>query len=163
MKKLFIIIVMCFLLPIFSSAEELVLDTPKPISTPEISSYDWEAIIINRDDKTLVVRYNSLDSNGDKITFSNGRQLKSYVCQNIPDDPGTDVNDCVSEGEPYACCTGFGTGNCDESDPCFDDIFGFEIRTQDVGTKIGIGLRNLIKNKFKNSVIGAGNDGSFDD
>ncbi len=29
--------------------------------------------------------------------------------------PTTDVTQCTAEGEPYECCTGVGTGDCDES------------------------------------------------
>jgi hypothetical protein len=44
----------------------------------------------------------------------------------------------------------------------FTDIFSFLIRQQDVGVKIGVGLRTLILNKFKADVLSAGNSGTFD-
>jgi hypothetical protein len=47
------------------------------------------------------------------------------------------------------------------TDTDFDDVFGFIVRQQDVGTKIGVGLRALIWNKFKSEVLTAGNDGTF--
>ncbi len=38
-----------------------------------------------------------------------------FASLNTEDDPETDVNDCTEVGVPYECCTGVGTGECDES------------------------------------------------
>jgi len=48
------------------------------------------------------------------------------------------------------------------SDTCFTDVFTFQIRAQDVGTPIGVGLRTLIWNRMKQDILTGGNDGSFD-
>lgn len=44
---------------------------------------------------------------------------------------------------------------------CFDDVFSFQVRAQDVGTPIGAGLRKLLWNKFKQEIIPT-NDGVFE-
>lgn len=50
----------------------------------------------------------------------------------------------------------------DGSSTCFSDVFGFVIRSGDVGTKIGAGLRTLIWNKMKADVLKvANNTGTF--
>ena len=44
----------------------------------------------------------------------------------------------------------------------FSDVFGFLMRCpQDGGVKIGVGLRTLIWNKVKASILTGGNDGTF--
>jgi hypothetical protein len=45
---------------------------------------------------------------------------------------------------------------------CFTETFGFAIRAQDVGSAIGVGLRNLLWNKMKADVLTGGNDGTFE-
>lgn len=95
--------------------------------------------------------------------MKNGRIVHTWTVQNIPDDPETDSSLCVDVNDPWPCCTGPGTGDCDESNPEFSNIFLFQIRSQDVGTPIGRGLRNLIWHRMKDDVLTEGNDGSFGD
>ncbi len=40
---------------------------------------------------------------------------ETFASMNVEDDPTTDVNQCTAEGMPFECCTGDGTGSCDES------------------------------------------------
>jgi hypothetical protein len=40
----------------------------------------------------------------------------TFASMSIEDDPETDVTQCTAEGEPFDCCTGVGTGDCDETD-----------------------------------------------
>ena len=57
---------------------------------------------------------------------------------------------------------GWRTWRCtNNEETCFSDVFSFQVRTQDVGTSIGVGLRTLIWNKFRSDILGA-NDGTFD-
>ena len=39
----------------------------------------------------------------------------TFASMNIEDDPATDVTQCTAEGVPFECCSGVGTGSCDES------------------------------------------------
>ena len=39
----------------------------------------------------------------------------TFASMNLEDDPLTDVNQCTAEAVPFECCTGEGTGSCDES------------------------------------------------
>jgi hypothetical protein len=39
----------------------------------------------------------------------------TFASMNLEDNPDTDVNMCTAEAEPFECCTGVGTGTCDES------------------------------------------------
>jgi hypothetical protein len=39
----------------------------------------------------------------------------TFASMNIEDDPLTDNAQCTAENVPYECCTGVGTGDCDES------------------------------------------------
>jgi len=78
-------------------------------------------------------------------------------------DEDVDDDNCTGANEPWDCCTGSETGTCPEIlDTCFTDVFSFSIRTQDVGTSIGLGLRTLIWNQMKNDILTGVNDGTFD-
>lgn len=46
---------------------------------------------------------------------------------------------------------------------CFTDVFSFQVRSQDVGTAIGAGLRQLIWNKFRRDVLTGSNNGTFEE
>ena len=39
----------------------------------------------------------------------------TFASMNVEDDPLTDVAQCTAEAVPFECCTGVGTGECDES------------------------------------------------
>lgn len=49
------------------------------------------------------------------------------------------------------------------SGTCFTDVFSFQVRSQDVGTAIGAGLRQLIWNKFRADVLTGSNNGTFEE
>ena len=90
---------------------------------------------------------------------SDNKGWNTWNCVNTPV-PGEN-SECVAEDDPYDCCSGEGTGTCDDMlDTCFSDVFGFVIRSQDVGTPLGQGLRTLIYNAWRDDVI-PGNDGTF--
>jgi len=71
-------------------------------------------------------------------------KIRSYVIVPPPDGKINVYYDmCDSNGNR------FDQGVAVIQDSDFTDIMGFEIRTQDVGTKIGLGLKQLIWNKLK--------------
>lgn len=156
-----VIVLLCFAK--FGFCESITLDSPETLATPSAARIgDWEIIKINADRKLLAVQYSWRDSSNDIINMGNGHVgLNVWYCRDI-ETPGENAN-CVDVDDPYDCCTGVGTGTCDGmDDTCFTDVFGFNMRAEDVGTAIGVGLRQLIWNKMKADILTGINDGDFD-
>lgn len=158
MKRL--ILALLLLIPTVAHADRVTLTNPETLAVPTSSMLDWYVSRIDAKTKTLEVTYQWLDANQNVIRPTSGQTWRVWTCR---DRAPQLVADCTAPGEPYACCTGPGAGtNCDPGSTCFTDVFGFTIRTQDVGTKIGLGLRTLVWNKFKADLLSAGNSGTFD-
>lgn len=148
-------------------ADNITLNNPETLSTPTSNTIsNWKITELNATAKRLVVQYQWTDADKNVIKLRNSSGWNSWTCQDIAAVPAFDVATCTGVDTPDPCCTGAGTGEgCFEGTPavtCFSDIFGFQIRSQDVGTKIGVGLRTLIWNKFKSQVLSTGNAGTFD-
>lgn len=163
MKKLLILFAIIFILPLGVSADRVTLNSTEVLSTPNATHMDWYIDLIDAKTKTLRVRYRWLDSTGAPIFLGNRTTWQTWSCRNVVDNPITINADCVGVGDPWSCCTGVGTGDCDETVTDFSDIFTFKIRTQDVGTSIGVGLRTLIWNKMRADILTGGNNGTFED
>ena len=152
MKKLLLIPILIFALSGFCFADELVLDNDEVEVSPIAKSHIWEAANINLEKKEIVVRYTKINAAGQEIPMKNGRTLRSWTCKNTPDNPESVTADCLGEGDPWPLCTGVATceNDCKETDfdLCWTNVFMFSVRQQDVGTFIGRGLRNLIKNQM---------------
>ena len=165
MKKLIILFLFLSLIAVNNgNTEEITLNTGEIIGAPETGvSMDWYIDYINAENNTLKVRYQWRDTLGKTINDTSPKTgWNTWTCQDIADINTEENNiDCIGAAAPYTCCTGVGTGTCDEGDTCFSDIFRFEIRAQDVGTKIGVGLRSLIWNQMKTDVLTGVNDGVF--
>lgn len=159
MKRLLLAILL--LMPTVVHAERVTLTNQETLAVPTSSVLDWHVSLIDAKTKTLEVSYQWLDANKNAIRANAaGQTWRVWRCQ---DRSAELVANCTGAGMPYACCTGPGAGTgCDPGSTCFTDVFGFVIRTQDVGTKIGLGLRSLIWNKFKGDLLSAGNSGVFD-
>ena len=151
------IIIVMMAMPVM--AESVVLDAPQEIASPTVSKMEWVVDDLDSEKKMIRVKYRWIQDNGLYVPI--GKKGWNYwICKNI-ETRGENAL-CVGEGDPWECCTGVGTGDCDGYDSeCFSDIFGFQIREQDVGTSIGVGLRTLIWNRFKQDVLPT-NNGSFE-
>jgi len=162
MKKLAIALFLILVCPALVCADSITLNTNETLSVPESARIsDWEIIKINADQKIMTIRYRWRAGDDTVVQLGNRQGWQFWTCQDR-ETPGTNA-ECLAAGDPYECCTGVGTGTCDDLlDSCFSDVFGFTIRSQDVGTKIGIGLRTLIWNQMKQDVLSGGNDGAFD-
>jgi len=135
MKKLFILFVLVLFFGI-SNADEYTLDTPQPEVVPETVKFDWDDIFIRLSQKTMILYYSKVNVDGKSIPNSWGKTRREWTCRNMTDDPETPE---------------------DETDTCWSDVFMFTIRSQDVGTPIGRGLRQLIVNEMKaDGVLGTG-------
>lgn len=151
MKKFALAVVFVFLLAGLSFAQTGELDPDVTLSVPVATHIQIRNIQIKPSDKVMVVNYRWLGTNGQPI------QIRGYAiwdltwtCQDIP---GFDPANCTGVGVPHECCTGVGTGSgCPVAVTDFTDIFGFVIRQQDVGTKLGKGLRDLLVNKMRQSI-----------
>lgn len=163
MKKILFTLIFLITVIGFVWADSITLTSPETLSTPTSQKIGrWYISYISAFSKTLQVRYYWEDSNGSPISLEGNRDAwQTWSCQDI--EVGGENADCTALGEPHPCCTDVGTGTCDDmSDTCFTDVFSFEIRQQDVGTGIGIGLRTLIWNQMKQDILTGGNDGTFD-
>ena len=144
-------------------ADRILLDSDETIDTPTAEKMDWEIFKINAGDNVLGIKYRWVDSSGNPIrNRDSNRSWHKWLCRNIADLHEEEVENCTADGIPADCCTGDGTGTCDDSDLCFSEVFGFNIRAQDVGTSIGAGLRTLIWNRMRSDVLSSGNNGSFE-
>jgi len=132
------------------------------ISDPTAQHLEWYVSRIDANKKLLIVHYRWTNADGSSAAYVGRTPWKQWTCRDI-EVPGSN-DECVGAGDPYPCCTGEGTGTCDDmQDTCFSDIFLFQVRSQDVGTAIGKGLRTLIWNKFKQDVLSQGNEGTFEE
>jgi len=161
MKKLFVVLFLVIFLAECAFADTAILNDPEQMAPPEATWITFKNVFIDLESKTIVVRYAYGNESG--AILKDGRIVHTWVVRNIPDNPETDVTNCIGPGDPYSCCTGVGTGNCDETNPEFNNLFLFVIRSQDVGRAIGRGLRDLIWHRMKDDILSEGNDGSFGD
>ena len=162
MKKIILVLFAVLLfIPVLGFADSITLTDDEVLQVPTSKHMDWYVDRIDVDRKLLRIRYRWRGDNQEIIRLQDTKSAwLAWECRNI-EVPGTNA-ECVGVGDPYECCTGVGTGTCDDMiDTCFSDVFGFEIRTQDVGTGIGVGLRTLIWNQMKQDVLTGGNDGVF--
>lgn len=164
MRKLFLPLILAgfILFPCLSFADSITLNSAEsitPITWDRIS--DWTILEINPTTKTLVIKYRRRNGTDIVIDSSSDRHgYKRWYCRDLQQG---DNAACLDVDDPWDCCTGLGTGTCPEDiDTCFSDVFGFTIRTQDVGTGIGIGLRTLIWSQMKQDILTGINDGTFD-
>lgn len=136
MKKYILVIAILAFLPIHVFAEKIVLDSPEAISPPEAAWMDWFVDDLDSESRRLVVKYRWRSSD-DKILYPENADngWLTWTCQNI------------SEGG-------------DNDSTCFSDVFSFKIREQDTGTSIGVGLRTLIWNRFRQEILPT-NNGTF--
>lgn len=160
--KRFVLFLAVFLIPGLCFADSITLDSNQALSPSTAAQIsDWEITKINAKSKTMVIRYRWRDETGKIVYMGQGRTgWQTWRCRDIQQG---DNDNCVDVDDPWDCCTGPGTGTCPEDvDTCFSDVFGFTIRSQDVGTGIGLGLRALIWNQMKQDILTGGNDGTFD-
>ena len=162
MKKIILVIALLIFLPFNVYADRIVLDNVEVLSTPNSTHLDWYVDKIDAGSKTLIVKYRWLDSNGDPIYLAGRNLWHTWSVRDTADNPTTVAAECLGVGDPWECCTGVGTGDCDETITDFSDIFSFQVRQVDVGTPIGAGLRTLIWNKMKSEILTPGNSGSFE-
>jgi len=161
MKKIIIIFILILSFG-YVNAERVTLDQPEALTPTTSSMLNWRISLVDAKNKILKVQYQWLDATGQRISF-NRQAWSTWTCRDVADtNPEENNTECTAADTPYTCCTGVDTGTCDEAITCFSDIFGFQIRAQDVGTGIGIGLRTLIWNQMKSDVLTVGNDGVFE-
>jgi len=159
MKNLWLLFVLLFVSAL-AYADRINLDSDETLSTPVSEALDWEIIKINAKEKILQVKYRWKDSDDAPIFLGSSRTWMVWTCQNVSEGNN---DDCIDVDDPWDCCTGAGTGTCPEvTDTCFSDVFGFLVRSQDVDTKIGVGLRTLIWNKMRPDILTGDNDGTFE-
>lgn len=164
MRKTFLAtLALYFGLTTFAFADRITLDTPEAVNAPTAPELYWYVDKIDATIPELVVRYQYKDSLDHPINNPvTGRPWFKWVCRDVSNPQN--VADCVGVDDPYPGCTGVRTGPLPEFlDTCFSDIFRFQIRQQDVGTAIGVGLRKLIFHQFKQDRLSPGNDGVFHD
>ena len=162
MKKIVLAVMLAVFLCVPVYADRINLNQEESIDAPVSQRLDWYIDYIDAATNTIIVEYRWIDANETPIRDRDSfRSWHTWIGHDIPDNPATDVTQCIGPGDPWPCCTGIGEGDCDETVTTFSDIFRFEIRSQDVGMKIGVGLRTLIWNKMKQDILTPGNDGTF--
>jgi len=119
--------------------DRINLNTAEALAPPTATWIEWKELHIDISSKIMQVKYVWHDDSG--VIPVNGQITQTWTIRNIPDDPETPE---------------------DETNPEFDNLFGFAIRAQDVGTKIGRGLQLLIWSRMKDDILTPGNDGTFE-
>ena len=162
MKKI-ILILSVLALPIFCLADDITLNQPENVTPTTFSKIaDWRISNAEEDKEELVITYRRKDASGNIIINheTNRNGYMNWYCRNTYQGNN---EDCIGPDDPWLCCDGPASGTCPEQvGTCFSDVFNFSIRTQDVGTSIGRGLKLLIWNRMKQDVLTGGNDGTFD-
>jgi len=160
-KKAMLAVMVSMLVSGVVFADRITLTTPETLSPASATHMDWFVDKINAKDKVLEVSYIWRNVDNLPIYLGTPNVWHTWTCQDIPV-PGTNA-ECTLVEVPYPCCTGPGIGTCDDmEDTCFTDVFSFKIRSQDVGTSIGVGLRTLIWNKMRADILTGGNTGTFE-
>jgi len=139
MIKTILVVFIVLFVSVSVLADTVDLTQMEDLQIPQANKLQVHKIEILLPHKLVVVHYIwQNDNNQIAIT---GKKMQRWLCRNTLDDPET-------------------TG-VDETDLCWDNIFLFSIRAQDVGTPIGKGLRDLLWNEMKQDILSGGNDGSF--
>ena len=119
MKKIVILTAMALIVTCSLSFAGEIRQTPKYIVLTEPTTNIVELLSMEffyAANPYAVIHFNVLDSNGDI------RAEHAVRVRNRLDDPETDASLCVGVGDPWPCCTGAGTGDCDESTTDFTDF-----------------------------------------
>lgn len=159
MKKVLLgIIVLLFTSTAYGQV--LILNSPETLAVPTADKLFLKQVQIDVQGQSIMVMYQFLDVENKAIPMSGTATTnRTWYCVNRP---AQLVENCVAEFDPYLGCTGPGTGaNLDPGSTCFTDTFSFAIRSQDVGVQIGKGLRALIWNKMRPSVLTGTNDATL--
>lgn len=160
MKSIVLVVILTalILLPVVAMAQVLTLNSPETLSVPTATKLNLRSINIEVANQRVEVIYRFVGSDGVDIPVagSSGLLDRKWTCVNRTAELAAD---CIAVGEPYSGCTGLGTGTgLDAGSTCFTDTFSFAIRTQDVGTPIGKGLRTLIWSKMRPNVLTGANN-----
>ena len=153
------LIILLFLASV-ATAQDVTLSSPKNLDVPVATKVRWKEVKILPIEKKVIIKYEWLDADNTPIrqagTF---RSEQIFTCADVQT-PGENA-ECTASGDPNPCCTGVGSGTCDGMvSTCFSETFGFTIRPQDAGQKIGVGLRTLLWNKLKAGIV-PGDTGTF--
>lgn len=149
MKKIALLVGLMILVFSFTAMafDQVDLTVPRDVSPSTADKIRIVEYNIRVNPNRLIVTYRWYDSGSSSYAHQNKYQI--LVIRNLADDPATDVTLCTDVGVPFGCCTGVGTGDCDESTTDFNDIFGYTIQAGDVGTILGPRLKQAILNKMK--------------
>lgn len=160
MKKLFIALFLVLFLASVASAQVLTLNSAETLAVPVATKLDLRNINIDVTSKLVTVTYRFLGADNNPIPTPGSSQVnRVWQCQDIPAQLAAN---CTGVGAPYAGCTGVGTGTgLFAGDTCFTDTFAFVIRTEDVGTMLGKGLRALIWAKMRPAVLTGTNNATL--
>jgi hypothetical protein len=154
MKKILTVILLLFAVNVY--ADTLTLQNTENLPAPAnvATKIKWYNVDISAD-KVITVKFKWRDSAGREIG-----DFRYFACTNWKQENGDPALNaqCTATGVPYACCTGNQIGICE----CWSETMGFDIRTQDVGTKMGAGLKELIRRQFVRSELSSGNDATID-
>ena len=144
MKTIFYV-ALALLIPICAICGEVVT-TPNPIvlsspTTDQVEKLRMTFFYNSSGNHSVVIWYDILSSDGSKVL-----KRESINIYDRMDNPLTDAIDCVAEGDPYGCCTGPVTGDCDESTTDFTDfVQGFGATLKNRGD---LSIWQDIQNKY---------------
>jgi hypothetical protein len=167
MKKLILALLMVLAFTSMGYSQVLTLNSSETLAVPTATKLDLRIISIDITSQRLTVTYRFLtaDNSPIQVVGGGGNYDRTWVCQNIDAVPAFNPATCTGIGTPNKCCTGVGTGTgCFAGTPavtCFTDTFSFVMRTQDVGTMIGKGLRALIWSKMRSDVLTGSNNATL--
>ena len=159
------IIIVMMAMPVM--ADKLVFDTPQVVSPVNATGLDWDIVKYDKRDRHLRVLWRLVDENGIRIPIS-GVDSKGWLRWDCRDIRTRGENAlCVGEEDPWECCTGVGTGDCDGWDnTCFASIYNFKIQEQHVGSDLGqvflLRIWTVFKNDPKVAAILQSIDGTFE-
>ena len=142
--------------------DSITLDNQENLSVPTSQKIgDWYIDYASASNKTVIIKYYWADATGQPIIMDNGKVWQNWDCRDIS--RGNNA-DCLNNDDPWLCCDGPGAGTCPEVvDDCFTQTFLRAVQCPaDDGVLLGVGLRTLLFNQWKQDSLTPGNDGSFD-
>lgn len=157
-KVLFAIIVLLFTSTAY--AQVLTLNSPETLAVPTSDKLFLKQVQIDVQAQSIRVMYQFLDAENKPIPEPGTAEVNRFwYCV---ERPAQLVENCTELHKPYWGCTGLGTGeDLDPGSTCFSTTFGYAIKGGDVGIQVGKGLRALLWNKMRPSVLTGTNNATL--
>jgi hypothetical protein len=124
-------------------ADVFNLTEPVTVAQPEAVAVDIRGQIFEPRIPRIRVIYRALDVNDTPIPELDGAATdRTFICD------GADSTQCTGVETPWTCCTGLGTGVCEDADMCYSDIADYVLEFAPTGWTFAYGFNIFIRNQM---------------